>query len=122
MKLKSRKFEHPDLSHSDPQTPVIPSPKPLSFRAQTFVIPSIVEESYAEPQDPSTTLRYVQDMTDCFTRNSKLITEFPYHSEPKPLSFRAQTLVIPTVVEESYAEPQDSSTALRYVQDACFFS
>ncbi len=48
---------------------------PCHSAPQTFVIPSIVEESYAVPQDPSTALRFVQD--DCFFLNSKLATRKP---------------------------------------------
>ena len=41
------------------------------------VIPSVVEESYAVPQDPCTALGHIQDDETIFSRNSKLLTGKP---------------------------------------------
>ena len=80
-----------------------------------------MEESYARSQDPSTTLHYIY----LHGRNvcSKCTEQFTVRMTHYDLTSKLETRspVIPTEVEESYARPQDPSTALRYVQDDALF-
>ncbi len=79
--------------------------KTLSSRAtKTFVIPSEVEESYAEPQDPPTTLRYIQDDRLFFlvTRHSKLDTKFLVIPKACPMTVES---ALGAEVEQSFSWP-----------------
>ena len=77
----------------------------MSFRAtKTFVIPSEVEESYAKPQDPPTTLRYVQDdkLFLLVTRHSTLDTKFLIIPKAGPMTVES---ALGAEVEQSFSWP-----------------